>query len=120
MVATKEVLMNIFFGGTQLNALEAFGPKKYRDMNEPGGYARVLKRPVILALAGTKVIESAAVLTFGVKAGVMIVGPAIYRYMGADPGSVDNAQAQLAVLLAIQGTLVTAGAHYIQTILQRN
>lgn len=122
MAATKEALMNIFFGGTHLNGLETFGPLKYRDMNEPGGYARVLKRPAILALSATKVIESFSSVAFVVKAGVLTFGPSIYRYMGADLGSgpVDNIEAPLTALLATQSILATAGAHYLQTILQRD
>jgi hypothetical protein len=121
MATTKEALMHIFFGGTELNGLETFGTKKYRDMSEPGGYARVLKRPVILALSATKIVESFASVAFVIKAGALTVGPSLYRYMGADLGmaSVDSIEAPLTALLATQNILATAGAHYLQTILQR-
>jgi hypothetical protein len=86
MSKTQENLKYLFFGGTNINGLEALGPKKYRDLIDyPEKRAEVLKRPVVLLLATIKTADALAGLALFVKAGTLAFGPSIYSAMGVDP-----------------------------------
>ena len=119
MAKTSETLKYYFFGGTNINGLEALGPKKYRDLIQyPEKRAEVLKRPVILALAAIKTVDAFAGLAFLVKASTLTFGPVIYSAMGVDPGFVPTAEIAPSLVYAVQHALVVAGSHYAQTLFQ--